>query len=81
MEDEIQEKLEKMYNNIILEVNYIKKDTFKISGSIKTNNKNGVIRKGFTFDFDYDRKLTLDFNVECISKIIDKYIIILFKGE
>lgn len=79
MEDEIKEKLEKMYNHIIMEVNYIKKDTFKISGSIKTNNKNGVIRKGFTFDFEYDRKLTLDFNVECISKIIDKYIIELFK--
>lgn len=86
MEEEILDKLEEKYRRIrfkitMLELNrkYI---TYKLESSIKiTDFSRGIMSIGFTFNFRYERELTLDANLNDIMYKIDKYIIKLFKGE
>lgn len=83
MEDEIEEKLEKIYNKYIMfEVETLGNNNFKINASIKISDiKRGIIRIGFTFDFKYDKELTIDANVFKISAKIAYNIKHLFKEE
>lgn len=86
MEEEILDKLEEKYKRIrfkitMLELNkkYI---TYKLESSIKiTDFSRGIMSLGFTFNFKYERELTLDANLNYIIYKIDKYIIKLFKEE
>lgn len=81
MEEEIQDKLEKIYNNYIrFEVNNLKDNKFEIIGVIRIN-KGEIIRISFRFEYTYFKDLTLDINIFYISKEIDKNIIKLFKEE
>ena len=68
MELEIEEKLQLIYKNLIVEVNY--KDIRKYEIVIK-------------FEYLYNAKLTLDANISIIENIIDSKIILSFykKGE
>lgn len=81
MEFEIEDKLDEIYNNqILIEVETGNKNIFKIHGSIKSYNLN-IIRKGFIIYFEYDRKMTMSFNIDNLVKEIDKNIIKLYKEE
>lgn len=92
MENEIEDKLEEIYNNqILIEVETEiekninrsinrKKYIFKVHGSIKSYKLN-IIRKGFIIYFEYDRTMTMDFNINNLVKEIDKNIIKLYKEE
>lgn len=82
MEEEIQDRLEEVYNNYIrFEVNNLKKyNKFEIIGVIRIN-KGEIIRISFRFEYTYFKDSTLDMNIFYISKEIDKNIIKLFKEE
>lgn len=79
MELEIEEKLQLIYKNLIVEVNY--KDIRKYEIVIKLEYK-GVIYES-KFEYLYNAKLTLDGNISRIENIIDSKIILTFykKGE
>lgn len=79
MELEIEEKLQLIYKNLIVEVNY--KDIRKYEIVIKLEYK-GVIYES-KFEYLYNAKLTLDANISIIENIIDSKIILSFykKGE
>ena len=87
MEEEIQDKLEKIYNDYIrIEVKkyndifYNDINKFEILGYIKVR-KEDTIRLGFSFVYKYDKYLTIDGNIYFIEKEIDYYISRLFKEE
>ena len=79
MELEIEEKLQLIYKNLIVEVNY--KDIRKYEIVIKLEYK-GVTYES-KFEYLYNAKLTLDANISIIENIIDSKIILPFykKGE
>lgn len=79
MELEIEDKLQEIYKNLIVEVNY--KDIRKYEIVIKLEYK-GVTYES-KFEYLYNAKLTLDANISIIENIIDSKIILLFykKGE
>lgn len=79
MELEIEEKLQLIYKNLIVEVNY--KDIRKYEIVIKLEYK-GVTYES-KFEYLYNAKLTLDANISIIENIIDNKIILSFykKGE
>ena len=79
MELEIEDKLQEIYKNLIVEVNY--KDIRKYEIVIKLEYK-GVTYES-KFEYLYNAKLTLDANISIIENIIDSKIIISFykKGE
>lgn len=79
MEIEIEDKLEEIYKNLIVEVNY--KDIRKYEIVIKLEYK-GVTYES-NFEYLYNAKLTLDANINIIENIIDSKIILPFykKGE
>lgn len=81
MEEEIQDKLEQIYNKYIrLEVNNLKDNKFEIIGTIRIT-KGEIIRLSFKFEYTYFKDAAIDVNIFYISKEIDKYIIKLFKGD
>lgn len=79
MELEIEDKLQEIYKNLIVEVNY--KDIRKYEIVIKLEYK-GVTYES-NFEYLYNAKLTLDANISIIENIIDTKIILPFykKGE
>ena len=79
MELEIEEKLQLIYKNLIVEVNY--KDIRKYEIVIKLEYK-GITHES-KFEYLYNAKLTLDANIATIENIIDSKIILSFykKGE
>lgn len=79
MELEIEDKLQEIYKNLIVEVNY--KDIRKYEIVIKLEYK-GVTYES-KFEYLYNAKLTLDANISIIENIIDSKIILSFykKGE
>lgn len=79
MELEIEEKLQLIYKNLIVEVNY--KDIRKYEIVIKLEYK-GVTYES-KFEYLYNAKFTLDANISIIENIIDSEIILSFykKGE
>ena len=79
MELEIEDKLQEIYKNLIVEVNY--KDIRKYEIVIKLEYK-GVTYES-KFEYLYNAKLTLDANISIIENIIDNKIIIPFykKGK
>lgn len=79
MELEIEEKLQLIYKNLIVEVNY--KDIRKYEIVINLEYK-GVTYES-KFEYLYNAKLTLDANISIIENIIDSKIILSFykKGE
>lgn len=79
MELEIEEKLQLIYKNLIVEVNY--KVIRKYEVVIKLEYK-GVTYES-KFEYLYNAKLTLDANISIIENIIDSKIILPFykKGE
>lgn len=79
MELEIEDKLQEIYKNLIIEVNF--KDFRKYEITIKIEHQ-GTIYEG-KFIFTYDVTLTKDVNIDRIVDIIDNKIIIPFykKGE
>lgn len=79
MELEIEEKLQLIYKNLIVEVNY--KDIRKYEIVIKLEYK-GVTYES-KFEYLYNAKLKLDANISIIENIIDSKIILSFykKGE
>lgn len=79
MELEIEDKLQEIYKNLIVEVNY--KDIRKYEIVIKLEYK-GVTYES-KFEYLYNAKLTLDANISIIENIIDRKIILPFykKGE
>lgn len=79
MELEIEDKLQEIYKNLIVEVNY--KDIRKYEIVIKLEHK-GVTYES-KFEYLYNAKLTLDANISIIENIIDNKIILVFykKGE
>ena len=79
MEIEIEDKLQEIYKNLIVEVNY--KEIRKYEIVIKLE-YNGVTYES-KFEYLYNAKLTLDANISIIENIIDSKIILSFykKGE
>ena len=79
MEIEIEDKLQEIYKNLIVEVNY--KEIRKYEIVIKLE-YNGVTYES-KFEYLYNAKLTLDANINIIENIIDSKIILPFykKGE
>ena len=71
MELEIEDKLQEIYKNLKIEVNF--KD-FRIYEINVTINNEGINY----FDYTYDATLTLDANISIIRKIIDNKIILPF---
>ena len=69
MELEIEDKLQKIYKNLKIEVNF--KDFRIYEINVQINNE--VINY---FDYTYDVTLTLDANISIIRKIIDNKIIL-----
>ena len=74
MELEIEEKLENIYKNLKIEVNF--KDFRKYEINVTINNKDINY-----FDYTYDVTLTLDANISIIRKIIDNKIILPYFRE
>lgn len=73
MEEEIQDKLEKIYNDYIrIEVNKFDDRRFEIVGHIKIR-KGDTISLSFYFIYEYDKNLTIDANIHYIIKEIDLY--------
>ena len=69
MELEIEDKLENIYKNLKIEVNFKDFRIYEINVQIN----NGGINY---FDYTYDVTLTLDANISIIRKIIDNKIIL-----
>lgn len=69
MELEIEEKLENIYKNIKIEVNFKDFRIYEIDVTINNEDIN-------YFDYIYDVTLTLDANISIIEKIIDTKIIL-----
>lgn len=81
MEEEIQDKLEKIYNDYIkIDVKKFDDRGFEIYGNIKVR-KGDTISLSFYFIYEYNRNLTIDVNIYNIVTEIDLYITRLFKGE
>lgn len=79
MELEIEDKLQEIYKNLIIEVNF--KD-FRLYEIIIKLEYKGVTYES-KFEYLYNVKLTLDANISIIENIIDSKIILPFykKGE
>lgn len=78
MENEIEEKLQLKYKNLIVEVNY--KEIRKYEIVIKLENK-GVTYES-KFEYLYDAHLTFDANINIIVSKIDRIILSYYKkGE
>ena len=69
MELEIEEKLENIYKNLKIEVNFKDFRIYEINVQINNEDIN-------YFDYIYDVTLTLDANISIIRKIIDNKIIL-----
>ena len=69
MELEIEDKLQEIYKNLKIEVNF--KDFRKYEINVTINNEDINY-----FDYKYDVTLTLDANISIIEKIIDTKIIL-----
>ena len=69
MELEIEEKLENIYKNLKIEVNFKDFRIYEINVTINNEDIN-------YFDYIYDVTLTLDANISIIRKIIDNNIIL-----
>ena len=69
MELEIEDKLQEIYKNLKIEVNF--KDFRKYEINVTINNEDINY-----FDYTYDVTLTLDANISIIRKIIDNKIIL-----
>ena len=74
MELEIEDKLQEIYKNLIVEVNY--KDIRKYEIVIKIEYKDVTYES--KIEYLYDAKLTLDANISIIENIIDSKIILPF---
>lgn len=79
MELEIEDKLQEIYKNLIVEVNY--KDIRKYEILIKL--EYNCVTYESKIEYLYNAKLTLDANINIIENIIDNKIILPFykKGE
>ena len=79
MELEIEDKLQEIYKNLIIEVNF--KD-FRLYEIIIKLEYQGVQYES-KFEYRYDASLTIDANISIIENIIDNKIILSFykKGE
>ena len=79
MELEIEDKLQEIYKNLIIEVNF--KD-FRLYEIIVKLEYKGVQYES-KFEYRYNASLTLDANINIIENIIDSKIILPFykKGE
>lgn len=78
MELEIEDKLQEIYRNLIVEVNY--KEIRKYEIVIKLENK-GVTYES-KFEYLYDAHLTFDANINIIVSKIDRIILSYYKrGE
>ena len=79
MELEIEDKLQEIYKNLIIEVNF--KD-FRLYEIIIKLEYKGILYES-KFEYKYDASLTIDANINTIVHIIDTKIIIPFykKGE
>ena len=69
MELEIEDKLQEIYKNIKIEVNFKDFRIYEINVQINNEGIN-------YFDYTYDVTLTLDANISIIRKIIDNKIIL-----
>ena len=69
MELEIEDKLQEIYKNLKIELNF--KDFRKYEINVTINNEDINY-----FDYTYDVTLTLDANISIIRKIIDNKIIL-----
>ena len=69
MELEIEDKLQEIYKNLKIEVNFKDFRIYEINVQIKNEGIN-------YFDYTYDVTLTLDANISIIRKIIDNKIIL-----
>ena len=79
MELEIKDKLQKIYKNLIIEVNF--KDFRLYEIIIKLEYQS--VQYESKFEYKYDASLTIDANISTIVHIIDTKIIVPFykKGE
>ena len=79
MELEIEDKLQEIYKNLIIEVNF--KD-FRLYEIIIKLEYKGILYES-KFEYKYDASLTIDANISSIVHIIDTKIIVPFykKGE
>lgn len=79
MELEIEDKLQEIYKNLIIEVNF---KYFRLYEIIIKLEYQGV-QYGNNFEYRYDASLTIDANLSTIVHIIDTQIIVPFykKGE
>ena len=69
MELEIEDKLQEIYKNLKIEVNFKDFRIYEINVQINNEDIN-------YFDYTYDVTLTLDANISIIRKIIDNKIIL-----
>lgn len=79
MELEIEDKLQEIYKNLIIEVNF---KVFRLYEIIIKLEYQGVQNES-KFEYKYDASLTIDANISTIVHIIDTKIILPFykKGE
>ena len=78
MELEIEDKLQEIYKNIVIEVNFVDFRKYEINIIIE----NKLYPSENKFIYFYNTKQTLESNINIISHIIDKYIIEYYKkGE
>lgn len=72
MDDKIKEELEKYYNNLTIEVEYIKIKTYKIFITTNILNNRKVKNILFCIIYAWDDKMTTSANIEQIKYYIDK---------
>ena len=72
MADKIKEELEKYYNNLTIEVEYIKIKTYKIIINTNILNNRNVKNITFYIIYKWDDKMTTSANIEQIKYQIDK---------
>ena len=81
MADKIKEELEKYYNNLTIEVEYIKIKTYKIIINTNILNNRKVKNIAFCVVYKWDDKMTTSANNEQIKYYIDKNLIKGFHKE
>lgn len=72
MLEEIQEKLEEIYESLEIEVKYSSIKRYLIKLSIKCSEKN-IVKRSVLFEYFWNDKWTFSANIEQIKYTINKY--------
>lgn len=80
MELEIEDKLQEIYKNIEIEVEYIDIRKYKIK-LLKKVSKHNIIKKSVTFEYKWINNWTFSANIEQIKYSINKYFKLYLESE